>query len=397
MKKTTFPTEEVLSRGVAEILPNKKTFEEKINKGKIRLYLGIDPTGSSLTLGHAVVLRKIQQFADLGHEVIMLIGNGTVKIGDPTGKDSTRPELTDEQINENFKNWKAQASKVLNFDKITIRHNGDWLDKMTMPDVIKLMAKVTVQQLLERDMFQERLKNGLPIHGHEIMYPMLQGYDSVVMDVDLEIGGSDQMFNMMVGRTLQKVYNNKEKWVLTTPIINGLDGRKMSKSYGNYIAITEDPINMYGKLMRIADEMIIEYFTLLTDIHQEELDEIQADISANGNPMLWKKKLAWEITNIYHSEDEANKAQTHFEDTIQNKTVSEASEKIQKNELENKTVLEIVSMLTKESNSQSRRLIEQGAFTLLPKEEKITDPQAVVDLSTVTGLKIGKRRFYTLV
>lgn len=397
MKKTNFPIEEVLTRGVAEILPNKKSFAEKINKEKIRLYLGIDPTGSLLTLGHAVVLRKIQQFAELDHEVIMLIGNGTVKIGDPTGKDSTRPELTDEQINDNFKNWKDQASKILDFDKITIKHNGDWLDKMTMPDVIKLMAKVTVQQLLERDMFQERLKNNLPIHGHEIMYPMLQGYDSVAMDVDLEIGGSDQMFNMMVGRTLQKVYNNKEKWVLTTPIINGLDNRKMSKSYGNFIALTEDPINMYGKLMRIADEMIIEYFALLTDVHQEELDKIQSDIAADGNPMTWKKKLAWEITKIYHSEQDADKAQTHFEDTIQNKKVSEATEKIQKSDLENKTALEIVSMLTKESNSQSRRLIEQGAFTLLPEENKITDSKELVDLSKATGIKIGKRRFYTLV
>ena len=207
--KTTLP--ELLTRGVEQVLPGSDTLAELMSKKKIRVYLGIDPTGNQLTLGHSVVLRKLQQFADAGHEVIMLIGNGTVRIGDPTGKDSTRPEISDEVIKENFKTWKEQASKVLDFDKIQIKYNGDWLDKLSYADMVKLMAQTTVQQLMERDMFQERLKNGLPIHGHEIMYPLLQGYDSVAMDVDLEIGGSDQLFNMMMGRTLQRQMNNREK------------------------------------------------------------------------------------------------------------------------------------------------------------------------------------------
>ena len=255
MQKQHLTVEEVLSRGVTEVLPSKESLKKLMSQKKIRLYLGIDPTGALLTLGHSVVLRKLQQFADLGHEVILLIGNGTVKIGDPTGKDTTRPELTNEEIEENFKDWQTQASKILDFNKIEIRRNGDWLDKLTYVDLIKIMGQTTVQQLLERDMFQERLKNGLPIHTHEIIYPLMQGYDSVVMDVDLEIGGTDQTFNMMMGRTLQKIYNNHEKWVLATPIIDGTNGRKMSKSYNNYVALTESPTDMYGKLMSISDEM----------------------------------------------------------------------------------------------------------------------------------------------
>lgn len=396
LKKTDFPIEEVVSRGVAEILPSKETFLTRLENGKIRLYLGIDPTGSNLHLGHSVVLRKLQQFAKLGHEVILLIGNGTVKIGDPTGRDESRPVLTDEQIEENFSTWKAQASKILNFDLIKIERNGDWLDKLDFPQMIKIMAKTTVQQLMERDMFQERLKNGLPIHGHEIIYPLMQGYDSVAMNVDLEIGGTDQTFNMMMGRTLQKAYNNKEKWVLTTPIINGTDGRKMSKSFNNFVSLTEQPAEMYGRLMSVADEMIVEYFTLLTDVHQEEIDRIKTSINSGDNPMQYKKQLAWEITAVYHSAQAADEAQAHFENTIQNKQVDTAKE-VSRVDLANKTALEIVASLTGESNSQARRLIEQGALTLLPTEEKITESTSIPELASVDGLKIGKKNFYKLV
>jgi len=227
--------ENVLSRGVAQVLPDKASLAKLMSKKKISLYLGIDPTGSLLTLGHGVVLKKLQQFAELGHQVTLLVGNGTVRIGDPTGRDTTRPVLTDKQIKENFKNWKNQASRILDFKKIKVRYNGDWLDKLKFEDLVRLMGKVTVQQLMERDMFQKRIQEGKPIFGHEIIYPLLQGYDSVALNIDLEIGGNDQMFNMLMGRTLQKVYNNHEKWVLTTPIINGMDGRKMSQSYNNFI------------------------------------------------------------------------------------------------------------------------------------------------------------------
>lgn len=391
MTKTNFTIKEVLTRGVAEILPNRAGLEKLMDQRKIRLYLGIDPTGSQLHLGHSVTLRKLQQFAELGHEVILLIGNGTVKIGDPTGRDESRPMLTNKQIEENFKTWKKQASKVLDFDKIEVRHNGDWLDKLTMVDIIKLSAKTTVQQLIERDMFQERMKKNLPIHGHEIMYPLLQGYDSVAMDVDLEIGGTDQTFNMMMGRHLQKVYNHKEKWVLTTPIINGTDGRKMSKSYNNFVALTENPIDMYGKLMRIADQLIIEYFLLLTDVDSKEISQMDKAMRAGKNPMTFKKQLAFAITEQYHSTQEAEKAQEHFEKTIQNKTVSLQSQTIKRSELANQPAFAVVAKLTGESNSWARRTIEQGGTATLPGNQKITQANQPIDLTNVEGLRIGKK------
>ncbi len=389
--------DEVLTRGVAEVLPNKETLKKLLQEKKIRLYLGIDPTGSLLTLGHSVVLRKLQQFADLGHEVILLIGNGTVRIGDPTGKDSTRPELTDTEITENFKSWKEQASKILDFSKIEIRYNGDWLDKLTMPDIVKLMAKTTVQQLMERDMFQKRLEEGKPIHGHEIMYPLLQGYDSVAMDVDLELGGTDQTFNMMMGRTLQRAYNNHEKWVLTTPIINGTDGRKMSKSYGNFVALTENSVDMYGKLMSTADAEIITYFEVLTDVPMNEVADMTAKIKAGENPMQFKKKLAFIITEMYHDTQAAQQAQEHFEKTVQQGEIPTDLPEILV-EKDTTTVLELIqSCMPEESNSNLRRLLEQGAVEFLPSEEKPNDPYQEVSLSEIETVRIGKRKYFKIV
>lgn len=392
--QTNFP--EILTRGVSEVLPSSETLAKLLTEKKIRLYLGIDPTGAFLTLGHSVVLRKLQQFADLGHDVILLIGNGTVRIGDPTGRDSTRPVLTDEQIQENFREWKTQASKILDFTKIKIMYNGDWLDKLTYADMVKLMAQTTVQQLTERDMFQERLKKGLPIFGHEIMYPLLQGYDSVAMNVDLEIGGTDQTFNMMMGRHLQRVYNNHEKWVLTTPIINGTDGRKMSKSYGNYIALTENANDMYGKLMSIPDDLIIEYFTLLTDEPANHIQEMQKAMADGENPMTFKKQLAHTITTFYHNAEAAAQAEKHFEQTIQQKQIPEEIPTIEvgQNTIELGELLKLC--LPEESNSNLRRLVEQRSVELLPIEEQPSDFYLVVDLTKVQTIRIGKRRYFKL-
>lgn len=387
-------TDTVLTRGVAQVLPDTKSLLSLMEKRTIRVYLGIDPSGAYLTLGHSVVLRKLQQFADLGHDVILLIGNGTVRIGDPTGKDSTRPVLTDEQIEENFKDWKRQASKVLDFDKITIKHNGDWLDKLNFTDIIKLMAKTTVQQLLERDMFQKRIKEGKPIHGHEILYPLLQGYDSVAMDVDLEIGGTDQTFNMLMGRTLQKAYNNKEKWVLVTPIINGTDGRKMSKSYHNYIALTDDNINMYGKLMSTADEEILTYFEVLTDVPMDEINQMEKKIDGGANPMEFKKKLAFEITRMYHDETLAQEAADHFQKTVQNKEAPEEMEEISISS-EAISIFDLVKACgSGDSNTQLRGLIMQGGVQL--DGEKVTDPSTQVTLTSGVVLRLGKRRYYRI-
>lgn len=400
MKNTTTDTHEVLTRGVAEVLPTKDSLAQLMEKKKIKIYLGIDPTGSLLTLGHSVVLRKLQQFAELGHEVILLIGNGTVRIGDPTGRDSTRPVLTDEQIKDNFKTWKKQASKILDFDKISVVYNGDWLDKLSYADMVKLMAQTTVQQLIERDMFQERMKNALPIFGHEILYPLLQGYDSVAMDVDLEIGGTDQTFNMMMGRHLQKVYNNREKWVLSTPIINGTDGRKMSKSYGNFIALTEDPINMYGKLMSIDDSMIIEYFTVLTSEPLQSIEVMEKEIKSGKNPMTFKKKLAFLITSMYHTKAEALAAARHFEKTVQNKELPTDIPVVKLKDQSLSLIEVLKACQPKESNNNLRRLIEQGAVEITytnSTKEKPSDPTITVAPINIDVVKIGKRKYFKIV
>ncbi len=395
-KNKSFNTKQVLSRGVSEILPNKKSLTKLMQKRKIKVYLGIDPTGAVLHLGHAVALRKLQQFADLGHNVILLIGNGTVKIGDPTGRDKSRPILTDEQIEQNFKNWKKQASKILDFKTITVKRNADWLDQMKLPDFIKLMAKSTVAQLMERDMFQQRLKNNLPIFTHEIMYPLLQGYDSVAMNVDLEIGGTDQTFNMMMGRTLQKIYNNKDKWVLTVPLILGTDGRKMSKSYHNFVALTEAPQDMYGKLMSLKDELIIEYMSILTDISQKEINNIESDIKNGANPMMYKKKLAFEITSMLHDKKQAQQAQKHFERVFQKGKTPTQMKKV-KVEEKNVKILDLITLcLPKQSRSQLKRLIKQKAVELLPAEKTITDINYLVDITDEMIVRIGKKRYFQI-
>jgi len=381
-------TDQVLTRGVAEILPKKETLAALMGERKIRLYLGIDPTGAHLTLGHAVQLRKLQQFADLGHDVILLIGNGTVRIGDPTGKDSTRPMLTDEEIRSNFEDWKRQASKVLDFDTITIMYNGDWLDALTYADMVKLLANVTVQQLMERDMFQDRLKAGKPIHGHEIMYPLLQGYDSVAMEVDLEMGGTDQTFNMLMGRTLLRHYKQKEKWVLANPIINGTDGRKMSKSYGNYIALDEDPNEMFGKIMSMKDGEMEAYFEIFTD---EDMNEAKALISSD--PRNAKVKLATHIVTWLHNAEAAKCGLQDFETKFVKHEVPEDMPTFSVGA----ESIGILDLITKtcgfaQSNGEARRLVQQGGVSL--EGTKIEDANAQITLSTEAQvLKVGKRKF----
>ncbi len=384
--------QDVLTRGVAEILPKRETLADLMAKKKIRLYLGIDPTGSLLTLGHGVVLKKLQQFADLGHEVILLVGNGTVRIGDPTGRDSTRPVLTDEEIKANFENWKVQASKILDFDKIEVRYNGDWLDKLSYSDMVRLMGKVTVQQLLERDMFQDRIKDGEPIFGHEIIYPLLQGYDSVVMDVDLELGGTDQTFNMLMGRNLQRIYNDREKYVLSTPIINGTDGRKMSKSYGNFIALNEEPKEMFGKMMSVPDEVMTQYYEIFTE---EDLADVKKKIA--DNPRDAKVYLAKFIVTWLHDSAAADAAEQDFITKFVKKEVPDEMPEFQAGESEI-GILTLISQVTQfaSSNSEARRLVQEGGVTF--NGEKVTDPQAVVKITSDPQiLKVGKRKFGRIV
>lgn len=383
---------QILTRGVEQVLPDPDGLAKLMAERPIRLYLGIDPTGALLHLGHAVVLRKLQQFAELGHQVILLVGNGTVKIGDPTGRDESRPILTDQEIEENFQDWRRQASKVLDFNLIEIRHNGDWLDQLNYSDMVKLMAKTTVQQLLERDMFQRRLAQGLPIFGHEIIYPLLQGYDSVVMEVDLEIGGNDQTFNMMMGRHLMQQYLQREKWVLTTPLIEGTDGRKMSKTYNNYVSLTEPAIDVYGKLMRINDELIVKYFQLLTDLDLKEIDAIQQAINQGSNPMDFKKKLAFTITEQLHDKEAAQEAEQHFSRTFQEGQMPEESS-FATWELEFAADQYLSNSFC--SNSELNRLLEQGAIRLLPAGEKLNRAELLA-LTSGSKVKVGKKNWFII-
>ncbi len=303
--------EELLSRGVEKVIPLELA-RKKLNSGeKIRVYHGVDPTGAKLHLGHSVQLRKLKAFADAGHEVIFLVGSFTAMIGDPTGRDVARSVLTYEDVEKNFKTYKEQAGKVLDMSKIEIRYNHEWLEKLNFKEIVDLASNFTVQQMLQRDMFEKRLNEGKPVSLHEFFYPLMVGYDSVVLDVDCELGGSDQEFNMLAGRTLQSVYGKREKFVLTTKLIEGTDGRKMSKSYENCIYLEDEANDMYGKLMSVKDDLVKTYFECLTDVPMLEVEEILSE-----HPKDAKMRLAFEVTKLYHTEEGAVSAQEDFDSTF---------------------------------------------------------------------------------
>ncbi|MBI4123077.1 MAG: tyrosine--tRNA ligase [Parcubacteria group bacterium] len=300
--------EKLLDRGVAQVLPNKEGLEALIQKRKIRIYLGVDPTSPNLHLGHAVALRKLRQFQDLGHEVVLLFGTFTARIGDPSGRDKMRQPLGPKEIAANMATYKKQAGLILNNSKTVYKENGAWLGKLKLDETLKIASRLTVSRLLERDMFQERIKEGREIWLHEFLYPLLQGYDSVAMDVDAELGGTDQTFNMLVGRRLLESMKKKEKFVVMVPILPGLDGRKMSKSYGNTVNLLDVPEDMYGKLMSLNDNLIPQYFKLCTDVSPTAVA-----------PRDLKAQLAREIVRMYHGEKKAKEAEEEFERVFRKK------------------------------------------------------------------------------
>ncbi len=348
-----------LTRGVAKILPSKEGLEKLISKKKIKLYQGFDPTGK-LHLGHAVGLRKLMQFADLGHEVIFLFGTGTVLVGDPSQRDSKRKKITQAEIEENIKDWKTQVAPFVDFSKVKILENGDWLNKLNFQEIINIASKISAIQLFKRKSFQRRLKRGDTVWYHETMYPVLQGYDSVVMDVDLEIGGTDQEFNMLIGRELQKKINKKEKYVLTFPMILGTDGKQMSKTSGNCIWLDDVPNNMYGKLMSISDSQLDLYIEVLTSL---PLDTVKKE-----GPLNAKKKLAFEVVAQAHGKSTAKKAQNLFIKTFQEKK-PEYKTRIKREKNLARTITPFTSLA---SISDAKRYIAQGAVEV--NNKTITDP-----------------------
>lgn len=375
--------QEVLTRRVEEILPNRMGLESLMKKKKIRLYLGVDPTAPNLHLGHAVVLRKLREFQSLGHEVILLFGTFTALIGDPSGKDKARAPLSLLDIKKNMATYKAQAGKILDLQKVKIRSNGEWLSKLTPEEFLNISSCFTTSQLLERDMFQKRIKEGREVWVNELLYPLLQGYDSVAMDVDLEVGGTDQMFNMLVGRRLQMVYNKKEKFALTTSLLLGLDGRKMSKSYGNTINILDSAQEMYGKLMSMKDELIPHYFELCTDVPRNEIRGL--------SPRDAKAKLAKEVVRLYHGKPAAQEAEREFQRVFQERRAPSRIPEFKPKQ----TTLGLVELILDAglatSKSAGRRLIEQGGVKIDGEVKK--DPSLAVLLRKGMVLQAGKRRF----
>ncbi len=390
------PSSELLTRGVAKVIPQKLA-EQKLKEGKkLRVYLGIDPTGAHLHIGHAVQLRKLQQFADAGHEVIFVIGSFTAMIGDPTGKDMQRESLTFEQVEQNFQSYKEQASKVLDFTKIKIAYNHEWLKKLGFEEITKLASSFTLQQMMQRDMFEKRIKEDKPIGVHEFMYPLMVGYDSVHLDVDCEIGGTDQEFNMLAGRTLQKAYGKREKFVLTNQLIEGTDGRKMSKTYDNCIYLDDTPKDIYGKTLSLKDDLIAIYLECCTDVPLKEILSIEQKMRDGANPKEFKMRLARELVTMYHSADAAIKAEEEFATVAKGGVPEDILEaKAEEGEL-------LIDLLVREkivaSKSEARRLIDQKAVSVDGTVVESHDVPAVAGLTPealAKGVivKVGKRKF----
>ncbi len=381
--------EELLTRSVSAIYPSKEALEKILLSGKkLKLYQGFDPTGDKLHLGHMVGLRKHRQWQDLGHEVIFLIGDGTGEAGDPTGKKKTREKFfTGEELRENAKGYLTQAGKIVRFDgsnPIKILYNGEWLDKLTKTDILNIAGHFSVQQLIERDMFQERMKMGEPINVREFLYPLLQAYDSVVMEVDLELGGTDQTFNMLAGRTLLKAMKGKEKFVMTTPLLSDSKGVKIGKSEGNVIGLTDSPSDLFGKIMSLGDDSIIPLFTLLTDVPTDEINKFDLE----ENPFELKKRAATLIVEQLHDQEKAKETMENFENTFSKGEFPEDAQ-ILEAEKDAKLIDILTGAKIVESKSEFRRLVESGAVSYFG-ESKITDPNELVREGK---LKIGKKTF----
>jgi len=389
-------TNELLTRGVANIIPNKESLKKTLTSGKkLNIYLGIDPTATQIHLGHAVPLRKLQALADLGHTVTFLIGDFTALIGDTSDKDSERPVLSKEQIEENFQTYKSQAQKILDFSKVRVRRNSEWLGKLSFEDIIKLCQHFSFGDFASRELIKRRLSEGRYVGLHEGLYPVMQGYDSYFMDTDLHIGGTDQTFNMQAGRILQKDLRKKESYVLTTEFLIGTDGRKMSKSWGNAIWLTDEPNDMYGKIMSIRDDLIVQYFTLGTNVPMAQVAQIEEAIKKGENPMEIKKKLALEIVKELHDEGAAKKAQEHFEKTVQQK---EVPTDIPTLKIDGKESISIVDLLVHiqlaTSKSEAKRLVEQGGVEI--DTTKIEDPSSQITVKNDMIVRAGKRKFAKL-
>ncbi|BBN60488.1 tyrosine--tRNA ligase [Hydrogenovibrio marinus] len=381
----------IIKRGAEEILVEKELIE-KLESGKpLRVKAGFDPTAPDLHLGHTVLINKLKQFQDLGHEVLFLIGDFTAMIGDPTGKSATRPPLSPEAIEKNAETYKEQVFKILDPAKTTVMFNSEWMGQMTAADMIKLAATQTVARMLERNDFEDRYKSGTPIAIHEFLYPLVQGYDSVAMDADIELGGTDQKFNLLMGRTLQSHFGKKPQCTLTMPILEGLDGvQKMSKSLGNYIGIKDEPNDMFGKVMSVSDELMWRYYELLSFLSLEEIEELKRSVENGENPRNVKIKLALELIERFHSAEAAQSALKDFETKFSKNAIPDEMPEFTFNE-----AMPLANLLKEAglvgSTSDAHRMIKQGAVKL--NGEKIEDGRVTVEACEKQVYQVGKRKF----
>ncbi|MGQ9844993.1 MAG: tyrosine--tRNA ligase [Caldisericia bacterium] len=385
-----------IKKGTLEII-NEGELIEKLKKGRpLRVKLGVDPTSPDIHLGHTVVLNKLRDFQILGHQIILIIGNGTAVIGDPSGRDKTRSLLTLDEIQKNAKYYSEQAFKILDREKTEIRFNGDWLLNLTLKDIVSLCSHFTVARILERDDFFNRYKSGNPIYLHELLYPVMQAYDSIIIDADIELGGSDQKFNLLCGRELQKELGKEEQIAILMPILRGIDGEKrMGKSLGNYIGINDSPKEMFGKIMSIPDHLIIEYFELLTNIPVTEIEEYKKNMESGENPMKYKIKLAKEIVSRYHSKKDADKEEEEFIRVFSKKEIPEELETIfvYKEEIDLLDFLKENNLVS--SRSEARRIFNQGGIYI--NNERYSDSSFKIKIEKEIILKIGKRKFVKVV
>ncbi len=390
----------IILKGVDDII-DEKDLRAKLTKAhnenrQLVVKLGLDPSAPDIHLGHTVVLRKMKQLQDLGHKVVIIIGDFTGKIGDPTGKSSARKALTTEQVLENAKSYEEQIFKVLDKEKTEVRFNSEWLAKLNFEEVVKLAATITVARMLEREDFKKRYESHTPISVHEFFYPLMQGYDSVAIKADIELGGTDQRFNLLMGRALQKEFSQESQVVIMMPLLEGLDGvNKMSKSLGNYIGVDEEAGVMYQKAMEIPDDLIIKYYNLVTDIHPDVVNKIASDLKEDKvNPRNVKMELAKEIVRLYHGEERANFAEERFKSVFQKGqipvdilTVEASSENFDLAQI-------IVDNKLVQSKSEMRRLATQGGVKV--NEEKTTDLQSVVAQGELV-VQIGKKKFIKII
>ena len=383
--KNNKKTEELLSRGVEEVLPGKERLKKLMGRKKIRLYTGIEPTAKNLHLGHTVNLRKLQKFAELGHEAVLVIGTGTVLAGDPSLREVVRPKISKKDIQENIKNWRTQLGKVLDLSKVKIKHNSDWLLRLSYQEILEIASNISIIKLLQREMFERRIKKGETVWTHEALYPLFQGYDSVVLDVDLEIGGTDQTFNMLIGRELMQKIKRKEKLVMTLKMILGTDGQPMSKTRGNCIWLADSPQEMYGKIMSISDDLVPSYVMSLTDLPLKE----------NLPPLKAKIKLAREIVSIYHNKKAALSAEREFNRVFKEKKLPSKIPLVKLKKEPTHFLDLLIKTKLAPSKAEAKRLIEQGGVRI--NGEVNRDWRKRVEVKKGQIIQAGKRKVIKIV